>query len=164
MHYSSMFGWSIPARWELSALLNSGIVIVYCLRVNMSVAAPEMKDDLGWTEAQKGLVLSAFYIGYAIGAVPASFIARIYGPKKIFAYSVLIPSILTLLVPIACRTSFGVAVLCRIVLGLFESATFPALFQFYPVWIPLIEKQLLISVINSGVYIVSRCSCIFFFS
>jgi hypothetical protein len=36
---------------------NSGITIVYTLRVNMSVAAVKMKDDLGWTDTEKGLVL-----------------------------------------------------------------------------------------------------------
>jgi hypothetical protein len=35
-------------------MLFSGILIVYTLRVNMSVAAPKMRDDLGWTEAEKG--------------------------------------------------------------------------------------------------------------
>lgn len=35
----------------------SGVMIVYTLRVNMSVAAQKMRDDLGWTESEKGLVL-----------------------------------------------------------------------------------------------------------
>ncbi len=32
-------------------------MIVYTLRVNMSVAAPDMQDDLGWSDAEKGLIL-----------------------------------------------------------------------------------------------------------
>lgn len=31
--------------------------MVYTLRVNMSVAAPDMRDDLGWSEYEKGLAL-----------------------------------------------------------------------------------------------------------
>ena len=38
-------------------MLNSGIVIVYCLRVNMSVAAQDMRDELNWSESEKGLAL-----------------------------------------------------------------------------------------------------------
>ena len=147
-----MFG--LSKRWETALLLSSGIIVVYCLRVNMSVAAPEIRKDLHWSEDQKGYLLSSFYVGYAIGGIPCSFLARYYGPKLLFGLSVLLPSLLTLFVPIACRTSFALAVICRCLLGLFESATFPALFQFYPVWIPLIEKQLIISVIFSGVYLV----------
>jgi hypothetical protein len=30
---------------------------VYTLRVNMSVAAQEMRDELNWSENEKGLVL-----------------------------------------------------------------------------------------------------------
>ncbi len=37
--------------------VNSGAVVVYTLRVNMSVAAPKMLDALGWTESEKGFVL-----------------------------------------------------------------------------------------------------------
>lgn len=37
--------------------LYSGALVVYTLRVNMSVAAPKMRDSLGWTEAEKGFVL-----------------------------------------------------------------------------------------------------------
>jgi sugar phosphate permease len=43
-------------------LHNSGICVVYTLRVNMSVAAVKMKDDLDWSEEEKGLVLVCFNI------------------------------------------------------------------------------------------------------
>lgn len=33
---------------------------MYTLRVNISVAAQKMRDELGWTESQKGLVLVCF--------------------------------------------------------------------------------------------------------
>jgi hypothetical protein len=78
-----MFG--LPKRWEMAILLqrctallqrfhyplafmftfylhNSGICVVYTLRVNMSVAAVKMKDDLDWSEEEKGLVLVCFNI------------------------------------------------------------------------------------------------------
>jgi hypothetical protein len=35
----------------------SGLVILYTLRVNMSVAAQQMRVDLNWTETEKGYVL-----------------------------------------------------------------------------------------------------------
>jgi MFS transporter, ACS family, solute carrier family 17 (sodium-dependent inorganic phosphate cotransporter), other len=150
----------LPKRWEMSLLLCSGVVIEYCLRVNMSVAAQEMRDELGWSENQKGLVLSAFYWGYALGQIPASRFTAMYGGKVLFGLSVLVPSLITLLVPAACRTSFGWALFSRAILGLFESASFPCLFHFFPVWIPVNEKPLLISVIMSGMYIVSFSSCL----
>lgn len=73
--FSYLFG--ISRRWEMIFMLCSGVIIVYTLRVNMSVAAPKMTDELNWTEAQKGYVLSAFYWGYALGQLPASFVAQV---------------------------------------------------------------------------------------
>jgi hypothetical protein len=67
--------------------------------------------------------------------------------------SVLIPSIITLFVPMACRTSFGLALFIRCVIGFFESATFPAVYHFFPIWVPLPEKTLMIPAIISGMYL-----------
>lgn len=44
----------------LYVFLRSGLAVVYTLRVNISVAAQKMRDELGWTESQKGLVLVCF--------------------------------------------------------------------------------------------------------
>eukprot|EP01032_Pedospumella_encystans_P007676 gene7676-9182_t len=118
----------------------------------MSVAAVKMEDDLDWSESQKGFVLSAFYWGYTIGQIPASRFCQLYGAKWIFGLSVLIPSALTLLVPVACRSSYGMALFIRVIIGFFESATFPAVFHFFPIWVPLSEKTFMIPFIVSGMY------------
>lgn len=47
----------------VNLLFYSGATICYTLRVNMSVAVKAMADELGWTSAQKGLILSSFYWG-----------------------------------------------------------------------------------------------------
>ena len=54
---SSANMFNLSKRWEMAILLHSGIAIVYALRVNMSVAAQDMRDELNWTEYQKGLAL-----------------------------------------------------------------------------------------------------------
>jgi len=96
---------------------------------------------------------SAFYWGYTIGQIPASRFAQAHGAKWIFGLSVAIPSVLTLLVPVACRTSYGMALFIRVVIGFFESATFPAVYHFFPIWVPLNEKTFMIPFIVSGMYI-----------
>eukprot|EP01041_Mallomonas_annulata_P012105 gene12105-25395_t len=145
--------WESRRSWEMIAMLCSGIVIVYCLRVNMSVAAQRMRDDLNWSETEKGLVLSSFYWGYAIGQIPASQFAQYYGAKWLFGASVLIPSLLTLLVPAACRHSFKLALVIRALIGFAESASFPACYYFFPRWIPNNEKTIMIATFMSGIYL-----------
>lgn len=66
--------------------------------------------------------------------------------------SVAIPSFLTMLVPVASRHSFGLALFIRCIIGFFESATFPAVFHFFPVWVPQQEKTFMIPAIVSGMY------------
>jgi sugar phosphate permease len=133
--WSYLFG--ISRRWEMIFNLCSGVIIVYTLRVNMSVAAPAMMEDLGWSEAEKGFVLSAFYWGYTLGQIPASYYAQAYGCKTLFGLSILIPSVLTILVPFACRYHYALALVVRMTIGFFESASFPAIYHFFPHWIPV---------------------------
>ncbi|RYG99618.1 MFS transporter [archaeon] len=142
----------LPKRWEMALLLFTGVLVVYTLRVNISVAAEDMKDDLNWSEAEKGLVLSSFYWGYALGQVPASRLVQIYGAKWIFGFSILVPSVLTIFVPMACRGSFGLGLFIRALIGFCESASFPAVFHFFPQWVPIKEKTFMIPAIISGMY------------
>ena len=88
-----------------------------------------------------------------MGQIPASRIAQSYGAKWLFGLSVAIPSLLTLLVPLACRHSLGMALFIRVLIGFFESATFPAVFYFFPIWVPLAEKTFMIPFIVSGMYV-----------
>ncbi len=62
----------------------SGVLLSYAQRVNMSVAAQDMRDDFRWSGYQKGLMLSSFYWGYAAGLVPSSLLVKLTGPKRMF--------------------------------------------------------------------------------
>ena len=130
----------------------SGILVVYTLRVNMSVAVEKISDDIGWSDSEKGLALSSFYWGYALGQIPGGRLANRHGAKKIFGLSILVPSILTLFVPIACRTHFALVLLLRALIGLTEAASFPCLYHFFSKWVAPKEKTLMVSSTVSGMY------------
>ena len=44
-------------------------------------------------------------------------------------------------------------VIVRLLIGICESATFPAVFYFFPIWVPLAEKTFMIPFIVSGMYV-----------
>lgn len=142
----------LSKRWQTIFFLSSGVVVNYCLRVNISVAVQDMKDELGWTEYEKGLVLSAFYWGYATGQIPATLIATKYGAKYTFAFAILGSSIVTLFVPIAATTSYGLVLLARAFVGLCSAFLFPSAYHFFPKWIPLAEKTIMVAVVGAGLY------------
>ena len=64
-----------------------------------------------------------------------------------------IPSFLTILVPMASHHSYSAALWIRVLIGFFESASFPAVYHFFPIWVPISEKTLMVPFILSGVYI-----------
>ena len=57
-------GW--PKRYTVVGLCFFAAFICYIDRVNISVAAIAMKDQFGWTETDKGIVLSSFFVGYML--------------------------------------------------------------------------------------------------
>ena len=155
---------SVPAphSWWFCGLLWSGILVAYTLRVNMSVAAQQMRTELGWNETQKGLILSAFYWGYALGQLPASHFAMLRGAKLMLGLSVLVPSLLSILFPLAAHSSFVLALFVRMLIGLTEACCFPAVFHFFPHWIPARDKTIMVPATLSGVYLGEMVA--FFFS
>jgi MFS family permease len=118
----------------------------------VSIAAQKMMVTLKWSKIDKGLMLSSFYIGYTVGQIPFSILVQLYGVKLTFGLSIIVSSILTLLIPISCETSFTLALILRVFIGFFESAAYSAIGHFIPIWIPLIEKTLLLSFIFCGCY------------
>ena len=102
----------------------------------------------------EGLVLSAFFWGYALGQLPASFVADRIGSKATFGFAILAPSLLTLLVPIASKASFSAALCIRALIGLAAAGTFPSCYHFYPRWVPIMERTKLIAYVCSGMYTV----------
>jgi len=120
----------------------------------MSVAAKAMMNDFSWTETQRGSVLSSFYWGYSLGQIPASYMMMrgTFSPKWTFGLAVFIPSVLTILVPLCARQSYQMALAIRMLIGFVESATFPACYQFYVVWIPPANKTFMIATMLSGTF------------
>jgi MFS family permease len=154
-----------PRRWQMVFMLVSGVAIAYSLRVNISVAAVSMESSLGWESSYKGLILSSFYVGYAIGQIPSAFMTHWYGAKHLFGMSIMLSSLLTMLFPMIIKFNFFLGLVWRMGIGLAASSTFPSCYYFYKSWIPSSEKTIMVSTIMCGVYlgeIISFSTCGYF--
>jgi len=140
-----------PRRHVLVALTFLGCVIAYTDRVNISVAAIAMKEHFGWTQSEKGLVLSAFYVGYMLCMFVAGIVATRFGGKRVAAAAVIIWSSLTLLTPLAASISIPVLVAARIGMGMGEAGLFPATYELFGRWIPVTERARAASRFVSGI-------------
>ena len=143
----------VPRRWQMVFFLVSGVAIAYALRVNISVAVVSMESSLDWGPSYKGLILSSFYVGYALGQIPSAFMTHWYGAKHLFGGSILLASSLTIVFPLIIKRSFFIGLFWRALTGLSASATFPSCYYFYKSWIPVSEKTVMVSTILSGVYL-----------
>ena len=142
----------MSVRWTMVFLMLGSIALHYCVRVNLSVSAEAMSKELGWTEKEKGYMLSIFYVGYSIGQIPFVLIAQ-QSPKMVLGIGMLISGILTLFQPIACRRDYYLGLLLRGLVGLVTSSIFPSIFTFFSRWVPRDEKSLMIATTMSGMYV-----------
>jgi ACS family sodium-dependent inorganic phosphate cotransporter len=128
-----------------------GCIIAYTDRVNISVAAVAMKEQLGWSQTQKGFVLSAFFVGYFLFMFVAGLLATRFGGKRVLGYSVAVWSIFTLLTPLAATLSFAALLAARIGMGIGEAAMFPATFELFGRWTARTERARAVALLYSGI-------------
>ena len=72
-----------PVRYRIVGLIFLLALINHIDRANISIAAPVMMRELGWSEALFGVIFSAFLWGYTVVQLPGGYIADRYGGKMI---------------------------------------------------------------------------------
>ena len=115
----------------LAPTLGTGVVLLLALAVfinyvdrgNLATAAPLMKDELGLTAGQIGVLLSAFFWTYMPGQMVAGWLAEKINPYRALALGLAVWSIATALTGLA--AGFAMFIALRLLLGLGESVAFP---------------------------------------
>jgi MFS transporter, ACS family, solute carrier family 17 (sodium-dependent inorganic phosphate cotransporter), other len=138
-----------PAYYTVVLLLIAAVFISYIDRTNISVGAIAMKAQLGWSETQKGLVLSSFYIGYMLLMLVTGALANRFGGKIVLGLAVIWWSLFTVLTPPAALTSLMALVGARIALGAGEAAVFPAAMTMIGRWVPTAQRSRAVALIVS---------------
>jgi ACS family D-galactonate transporter-like MFS transporter len=136
------------AQWRLVALLVASIFVNYIDRNNLSVAAPELRLELGLTPAQLGLLLSAFFWTYAVSLVGAGWLVDRYNVYRAYGAGYLLWSGATALTGFA--GSFRTLLLARRVLGMSESVAYPAYSRMIAAGFPEQRRGLVNALIDAG--------------
>lgn len=103
-----------------------------------------------WDPEEQGLVLGAFFYGYVLTQIPGGRLAEIWGGKWLFGVGVLITSIFTILTPLAASWGAGAFAAVRVLEGLGEGVTFPAMHAMLSKWAPPNERSSLSAWTYSG--------------
>jgi ACS family glucarate transporter-like MFS transporter len=114
------------------ALLFVASFVAYVLRINMSIAGEGIKNDLGLSDLQLGLVFSAFAWGYAIFQFPGGVFGDLLGSRRALTLIAVLWGLLTLatgLVPGAAVVSTALILTMlvglRFLVGVAQAPLFP---------------------------------------
>ncbi|KPJ12869.1 Sialin [Papilio machaon] len=94
-----------------------------------------------WDTKQKNHLLGCFFWGYVLTELPGGRLAEIIGARRVFGYSTLLASVLTLLSPAAAAAGFGWIVALRVALGFLLGVTWPAILPMASKWIPPMDRS-----------------------
>src|SRR6185295_10777894 len=97
--------------------------IAYIDRVNISVAAPVMRKEMGLTPTELGLIFSAFAYPYAAMQIAGGWMADRFGPRLVLAALSLLWAAATILTGLS--WSIASLVVFRVLVGVGEGGAFP---------------------------------------
>ena len=110
--------------WGVVALMGVAVFINYVDRGNLATAAPLIKDELHLSATQIGVAIAAFSWSYTPSMLLAGWLAERINPYRTLALGLLVWSLATAATGLA--GGFAGLIVLRLVLGVGESATFPA--------------------------------------
>ena len=147
----ALFSTGFPRRYQMMAMLLLALLLCYIDRVIISIAAIEMQKELGWSDADKGLVLSAFFFGYLLMQISGGIISNRFGGRNVLVWAVVFWSLFTVLTPIVAMISFQVLIAARFLLGIGEGASFPAAYGLIHERMPRAERSTAIGAMLAAV-------------
>ncbi|CAL4066227.1 unnamed protein product, partial [Meganyctiphanes norvegica] len=106
--------------------------------------------EFDWNEFTQAKIIGSFYWGYIWSQIPGGRVAETLGASEVVGISMLIAAILNLVLPAAADHDYTTLIAVRILLGLAEGATFPALQVLMANWAPPQERSWLLTLVFMG--------------
>jgi len=129
-------------------LLLLGCTLNYVDRSTLAIANPLVRQDLGFSISEMGLLLSAFLWAYAAGQLPGGALVDRFGPRLMLGAGMALWSIAQGFAGFV--GSFAQFATARAFLGLGESAQFPGSVRVVRDWFNIGDRGLAIGIYNSG--------------
>ncbi|XP_070554720.1 sialin-like [Ptychodera flava] len=167
----------IPTRYVLALWMFLGMVNVYILRNNISVTIVAMVNSTGevadryddectdgnttvelvdqkgeffWSSSLQGILLGAYYYGYALTQIIGGWMEKRIGGRLMFGTSVFLASLFTIFNPPAAYLDFWVLFTLRFLTGFVQGVVFPVHHGMWGKWAPPLERSELMSFSCSG--------------
>jgi ACS family hexuronate transporter-like MFS transporter len=155
-------------RWTICGLLFFATTVNYLDRQVLSLLAPELSKEFGWTNTDYANIITVFQLVYAISMLFAGRVIDKLGTKSGYIWAIIIWSIGAIMhayaIPIGESTNsllawIGIAavpasilgfMISRAVLGFGEAGNFPAAIKATAEFFPKKERSLATGIFNSG--------------
>ncbi|MGN6232610.1 MAG: MFS transporter [Trinickia sp.] len=144
-------------RYLILALIFIITTLNYADRATLSVTGSAMRAEFGLDAIRMGYIFSAFSWAYVLSQVPAGWILDRFGARRVYAVSIFLWSLFTLLQgAIGVLGSAGAAVVglfvLRFAMGVAEAPAFPANAKVVASWFPTKERGTASAIFNSAQY------------
>ena len=91
---------------------------IICLLYSFPIAHTQLIGRLSILFYPVGTILGAFYYGYTAMQIPGGWLGQRFGGTRVFGICLGIASVLTMLTPLAARTSVAALITLRVIEGL----------------------------------------------
>jgi len=135
-------------RWAIGVLLGIGVLINYFDRINLSVAAPQLKAAFNLSPAEMGLLFSAFFWPYALLQIPAGIVLDRFGVTRLGRWGSFLWAAASAVTAFA--SGFGGIFAARAMLGIAEAPGFPVSSKATGYWFPRKERALATAIFDAA--------------
>jgi ACS family hexuronate transporter-like MFS transporter len=137
-----------PYRWTILAMLFVAMVINYVDRAALSIAMPFITQDYHLTPAEKGMIFSSFFFGYALFCFVGGYLADRFGPKRVLTWSMGFWSVLCGTTALA--FNFWSLLIVRALFGVGEGPVSTTANKAINSWFPIKERARAIGFAQAG--------------
>lgn len=135
-------------RWFMIIMCFIAMAINYIDRVNLSVATPHIKHDLGLDDVSMGFIMGAFFWTYALMQIPAGRLLDKFGERLGLTLAVAWWSVFTVLT--ACGRGLLSMMGLRMLLGIGEAGGHPGCAKVVYSWFPKKDRATASGIFNAG--------------
>ena len=144
-------------RYWILAMIFIVTTVNYADRATLSITGPAMREAFGFSAVQMGYIFSAFSWAYVMAQIPGGWLLDRFGARRIYAVSICLWSVFTLLQAwVGVFASMGAVMtalfMLRFAVGLAESPAFPANAKVVASWFPTAERGTASAIFNAAQY------------
>jgi MFS family permease len=132
----------------MGLLLGSGILVSFLDRINLSVAAPQLQREFNLGPQDLGILFGSFLWLYTLLQIPVGTIVDRLGVTRIGRWGALMWTLASGVTAIA--GGFGGILAARILLGIAEAPSFPAVSKATGHWFPRSERARATAIFDSS--------------